>query len=94
MLRIYKVYMADTDRETGEDHAFIVTVPAEDEDKARDYCAGNGEIIAVRDVTEKYQIDASLFIDSVVDALKVAGFGRTECDIVGCALSQILQNVC
>lgn len=90
MLRIYKVYMADTDRETGEDHAFIVTVPAEDEDKARDYCAGNGEIIAVRDVTDEYPID----IDSVVDALKVAGFGRIECDIVGRALSQILQNMC
>lgn len=88
MYQIFKVYMADYDRVTGEDFAYIITVPAKDEDAARSYVAGNGEIIAVKNVTEDYPIDVA----KVGDALKVAGFGACEQDIVMRVLTDVLEN--
>ena len=41
-LHVYTVYMDDGD-------AFKVTVPAESEAAAREYVAGNGDVIAVKD---------------------------------------------
>lgn len=41
-LHVYTVYMDDGD-------AFRVTVPAESEAAAREYVAGNGDVIAVKD---------------------------------------------
>ena len=40
--------------------------------------AGNGEIIAVKDVTKEYPIP----LVCVADALKVCGFGQTEMDLI------------
>lgn len=88
MYKIFKVYMADYDRMTGEDIAFVVTVPAVSEDAARDYVAGNGDVVAVKNVTQDYPID----IGKVVDALKVAGFGKCEQDIIQRVLADVLEN--
>lgn len=70
-MRKYMVYMDDGSENGG---CFKVAVPAENEKKAREYVAGNGEVIAIKDVTETYPID----IRKVQKALADAGFGKTE----------------
>lgn len=67
-MRKYMVYMDD-----GRD-CFKVAVPAVSEKAAIEYVKGNGEVIAVKNVTEAYPIS----IDAVADALKKAGFGEVE----------------
>lgn len=59
-------------------NCFKLAIPAEDEASARKYATGNGEIIAVKDVTGEYPIS----LDCVSDALKVCGFGQTEIDLI------------
>lgn len=76
-MKKYMVYMDD-----GRD-CFKVAVPAKDEKAARRYVEGNGEIVAVKDVTEDYPIS----LDKVTRALKNAGFGQIEIDLVGRCLS-------
>lgn len=71
-LRKFMVYMDD-----GE-HCFKCAIPAENEEKAREYVKGNGEIIAVKDVTADYPI----YLDCVADALKMRGFGQIEMDLI------------
>lgn len=88
MYKIYKVYMADYDRTTGEDIVFVVTVPAESEEAACEYVEGNGEIIKMKEVTSEYPID----IAKVYDALWADGFGKCERDIVTRVLSETLVN--
>ena len=55
-----------------------VAIPAKSEKDARDYVNGNGEVIAVKDVTDRYPIDAGY----VAKALINAGFGQTEVDLI------------
>lgn len=50
-LRKYLVYLDDGD------YIYKVAVPATSEEFARDFCNGNGEVIAVKDVTEECLID-------------------------------------
>ncbi len=57
---------------------FNVAVPAEDENVARNYVAGNGEVIAVVDVTESFPIS----VDKVIDALKNAYFSDVEINLI------------
>lgn len=57
---------------------FKTAVPAETAEKAKKYCDGNGEIVAVKDVTDDYPID----IDKVCAALRMAAFGSTEIDLI------------
>ena len=72
-LKKYFVYLDD-----GSDDVLKVAIPAKNENDARDYCNGNGEVIAVREVSERYPIDA----DAVAKALINAGFGQTETDLI------------
>lgn len=78
-MKKYFVYMDD-----GRD-AFRCAIPAENEKKAREYVQGNGEVIAVKDVTDEFTIS----IDKVGEALKKANFGQIEIDFVTRALTQI-----
>lgn len=55
-----------------------VAVPSESVKAAKKYCAGNGEIIKVTDVTADYPIS----IDKVVETLKTANFGQVEIDLI------------
>lgn len=71
-LRKYMVYMED------RDSLYKVAVPAEDEQAARDYVKGNGDVILVKDVTERFKIST----DCVAAALKNYGFGETEMDLI------------
>ncbi len=66
------VYMDD-----GHD-VFKLAIPAEDENRALEYANGNGNVIAVRDVTEDFPID----LGKVVDALRAARFGLDEIDFI------------
>lgn len=62
---------------------YKVAVPAENEKKAREFCSGNGEIVAVKDVTDEIQISKS----KVRNALKSGGFSDIECDFIVRALN-------
>ena len=65
-MKKYMVYMDD-----GRD-CFKVAVPANNEKTARKYVEGNGEVIAVKDITEDFPIS----LDKVAQALKNAQLPR------------------
>ena len=71
-MKKYFVYLDD-----GHD-CYKCAIPAKSEKEAREYVRGNGEVIAVKDVTDDYPISA----DKVADALKNACFGQTEIDFI------------
>lgn len=52
-LRKYFVFVDDGD------NAMKIATPAQNEKEARDFVAGNGEIIAVKDVTESFEISST-----------------------------------
>lgn len=74
----FMVYVDGGTDHDGNDAMMKIAVPAKDEQDARDYVAGNGEIIAVRDVSDEYPIKAS----RVYDALETAGFSQHEIDYI------------
>lgn len=67
---------------------YKLAIPAKDEKTAREYVQGNGEVIAVKDVTSNYPISS----DKVAQALKNANFGQFEVDYITRALQEI--NIC
>lgn len=71
-MKKYMVYMDD-----GQD-CFKCAIPAKSEKEAREYVKGNGEVVAVKDVTDEWFISA----EYVADALERSGFGRSEIDII------------
>lgn len=79
MLKKYMVYMDD-----GKD-VFKAAIPAKNEKEAREYVQGNGEVVAIKDVTEEYPID----ITKVRDALLAAAFGEAEMNYI----TRTLENV-
>ena len=76
-MKKYIVYMDD-----GRD-CFKVAVPAVNEKAAKKYVEGNGEVVAVKDVTKDFPIS----LDKVVQALKSAQFGQIEIDFISRCLS-------
>ena len=71
-LRKYMVYMEY------EDYVYKVAVPAEDEQAARDYVDGNGDVILIKDITEEVKI----YPDNIFAALKNYDFSSTQIDII------------
>ncbi|WP_454965175.1 hypothetical protein [Filifactor alocis] len=71
-LRKYMVYMED------EDYVYKVAVPAEDEQAARDYVNGNGDVILIKDITEAIKITT----ENVSTALKKYDFSQTQTDFI------------
>lgn len=65
-MKKYMVYMDD-----GRD-CFKAAIPAANEKAARKYVEGNGEVIAIKDVTKDFPIS----LDKVAQALKNAQFGQ------------------
>jgi len=53
---------------------YRVAIPAVSAEAAEAACAGNGSIVAVRDVTDDYPIS----LDRVSEALRKGGFDPTE----------------
>lgn len=78
-MKKYMVYLDD-----GRD-AYKIAVPATSEKMARKYVEGNGEVIAVRDVTKDYPISEY----ETADALLKGGMGRIEVDFILRALVQL-----
>lgn len=76
-MKKYMVYIDD-----GKD-CFKVAVPAKNETAARKYVEGNGEVIAVKDITGDFPIS----LDKVSEALNNVHFGKTEIDLIVRCLS-------
>ena len=57
---------------------YKVAIPADSENEAMQYVNGNGEVIAVKDITEEFPI----FLDCVVQALENARFSKIEIDLI------------
>lgn len=74
----FMVYIDGGTDHDGNDILMKIAVPAKDEQDARDYVAGNGEIVAVWDVSDEYRINAS----RVYDALEKANFTQHEIDFI------------
>ena len=69
-MRKYVVYMDD-----GR-NVFKVSVPAISEEDAIDFVSGNGEVVAIRDVTD----DCEIYTYDVHRALENAGFPEDKCN--------------
>ena len=80
-MKKYMVYMDD-----GQ-NCFKLVIPADSVKAAKKYVAGNGEVLKVTDITADYPIS----IEKVMDALKVAGFGQVEMDLIQRTL--IMTNI-
>lgn len=78
-MRKYMVYMDD-----GKD-CFKLAVPAEDRKGAQKFVQGNGEVIAIKDVSEDFPLSSS----KVFIALERAGFSEIEIDYIVRALREI-----
>lgn len=78
-MKKFMVYMED------REDVFKVAVPADNEKSARKYVEGNGDIIAVKDITSDYPISN----EKIGEALRAAGFGKIETDLITRALYQI-----
>lgn len=71
-MKKYFVYTDDGDS------CYKLAVPAKNEKAAADYVAGNGAVIAIKDVTKEIPIS----VDKVIEALENANFGRVEIDFI------------
>ncbi len=81
-IKKYMVYLDD-----GKD-CYKLAIPAKDEKAAHEYVQDNGEVIAVKEVTNDYSISA----DKVAQALQNAGFSKYEMDFITRSLREI--NIC
>lgn len=82
-MRKYMVYLED------RDNVYRIAVPARDQEDAIRWVEGNGDLVAVKDVTDDYQISA----DRVAEALLSAGFGKVETDFILRALDRSEMTV-
>ena len=78
-MKKYFVYLDDSV------DVYRIAVPAVSEDAAREYVAGNGEIIAVKEVTDDFKMSA----ESLSKTLRDAGWSQIEADFVTRALLQM-----
>lgn len=76
-MHVYTVYMDDGD-------AFKVTIPAVSEAAAKEYVAGNGDVIAIKDAPIQD-------IDTVclADTLRRGGWGQMEIDVITRTLAAV-----
>lgn len=71
-LRKYVVYLDDGEL------IYKLYVPAINEEAAKTYCEGNGDIVAVKDVTEEVKIESQ----KVTWALHAYGMDKSKIDII------------
>ena len=71
-MKKFMVYLED------RNNVYKVAVPAKNKKAAIEYVHGNGDVIMVKDVTDEYPISVS----KVGDALRHAGFGGVEIDLI------------
>lgn len=77
MMRKYFAYLDDG---VG---CYKIAVPAGDRQDVENFCSGNGELIAIKDVTEDFPIS----LEKVSLALLKANFGQPEIDFICRCLS-------
>ena len=77
-MKKYMIYLEDAER------VYKVPVAAETEEKAVDYCHGNGELVAVKDVTNEN--DFLLSEEEIRTALITDGMDKTKIDFILTAL--------
>ena len=82
-MKKYMVYI-DAGDENGD--VFKCAVPAENEVDAKRFANGNGEIVAVKEVTDDYHIEEYKVAEAL---LQHGGFTRIEVDFICRALSKI-----
>lgn len=82
MMKHYKVYMEHNMS------AYIAIITANNEKEAREVCDGNGEIVAIKDITDDYPI----YIPCLEETLKSAGYGFTEIEIIKNTLTQNIKT--
>ena len=73
MYRKFFVYLDD-----GSETPLKIAIAAVSEDAARAWCEGNGDVVAVKDVTDEYPID----VLKVRKSLESGGFNAIECDFI------------
>ena len=78
-MRIFTVYL-----EAG-DNLFKVLIPAECEEEAMEQCIGNGEVIAVKDVTSNHRFDTV----ELWKTLEQAGYDKEKIQL----LDRLLENL-
>lgn len=78
-MRKYMVYLED------KDNVYRLAIPASTPQDAIDWSEGNGDLVAVKDVTDDYQIRS----ERVADALLRYGFSRTEVDFLVRSLERV-----
>lgn len=76
-MHVYTVYMDDG-------NAFKVTIPAVSEAAAKEYVAGNGDVIAIKDAPIQ-DIDTGC----LADTLRRGGWGQMEIDVITRALAAV-----
>lgn len=81
-MRKYMVYFDD------RENVFKECVPATNEKSAKEYFEGNGEIVAVKDITDDFKIS----LEQVEKALRYAGFGKIEVDLITRCLK--INDIC
>ena len=79
---MYRKYMVYIDDGTA---VYKIAVPAENESDARDFVSGNGEVIAIKDITDSVSIDG----DRVFKALKNGAFNDEAIDFMVRALRRV-----
>ena len=70
-LNVYNVYLDDGG------NCLRITVPAESRTAAKEYCSGNGEIIAAK-LADLQDIN----LDSLADTLRRCAWGQMEIDVI------------
>lgn len=80
-MKKYMVYLDDGN------NVFKLAIPANSESDVREYVRGNGEIIAIKDVTSDYPIS----MPKVRAALKDADFGDYEIDFISRVITDITE---
>lgn len=78
-MKIYTVYLED------RENCYKTTVPAENEEAAIKYCAGNGEVIAVKDTTEENRFDTA----ELYNILEKAGYNKKQTQLLARVLDEI-----
>lgn len=71
-MRKYLLYLDDGH------NVYKLAIPAKNEKSAKEYVAGNGEVIATKDITD----DCYISIDKIAEALIKSSFGEIEIDLI------------
>ena len=74
----FKKYYVYVEESKDRKDVMKLAVPARNEDEAMEYVEGNGEVIAIKDVTDRKPIS----VQKVGCALALYGFGQTEIDLI------------